>query len=622
VISKLLIQYSFSAALLFALNVGISSSHAQSGGLTQDRPEAAHAGASATPTAQQTFRHHIVSTANLHASAAGLEILRAGGSAVDAAIAAQLVLTLVEPQSSGIGGGALMLHFNGQSIQAYDGRETAPRSADTDLWLRNREPIAFQEAVIGGRSVGTPGVLRLLELAHRHHGRLAWPALFAPAIRLAENGFEISPRLNALLQRDPGLRSDPRARAFFYSESGHAHPVGMRLRNQELAVLFREIAQQGAKVFYQGAIARQIVTLVQQHPTAPGLLDLEDLKDYQPIERQAICFAMPAAIRPNTGIEICGFPPPSSGALTIGQILQMLSALKTSALSPKDLKSKFPASDLAQWMHFYIEAARLAFADRALFIADPDFVAAPAGDWNRLLAPTYIHQRAQLIRDRRSEKVTPGNPAGVTQTQAAMPEQAEAGTSHLAIADRFGNVVSMTSTIESAFGARLMVGQSNQGGFLLNNQLTDFSFQPKSPEGVPIANRVEPGKRPRSSMSPTMIFERNPDGSRGPLIAALGSPGGASILHYTAKTILGFVEWSLDLQAAIDLPNFSITGPQATVQLELGHPQSDRLKRELVSYGQSAEIVELTSGIQAIARIGEHWHGGADRRREGVTLGD
>jgi gamma-glutamyltranspeptidase/glutathione hydrolase len=277
VISKLLIQYSFSAALLFALNVGISSSHAQSGWLTQDRPEAAHAGASATPTAQQPFSHHVVSTANLHASAAGLEILRAGGSAVDAAIAAQLVLTLVEPQSSGIGGGALMLHFNGQSIQAYDGRETAPRSADTDLWLRNREPIAFQEAVIGGRSVGPPGVLRLLELAHRHHGRLAWPALFAPAIRLAENGFEISPRLNALLQRDLGLRSDPRARAFFYSESGHAHPVGTRLRNQELAVLFREIAQQGANVFYRGAIARQIVTLVQHHPTAPGLLDLEDI---------------------------------------------------------------------------------------------------------------------------------------------------------------------------------------------------------------------------------------------------------------------------------------------------------------------------------------------------------
>ncbi|MFN5492588.1 MAG: gamma-glutamyltransferase, partial [Burkholderiales bacterium] len=273
-----------------------------------------------------------------------MEILRAGGSAVDAAIAAQLVLTLVEPQSSGIGGGALMLHFNGQSIQAYDGRETAPRSADTDLWLRNREPIAFQEAVIGGRSVGTPGVLRLLELAHRHHGRLAWQALFAPAIRLAENGFEISPRLNALLQRDLGLRSDPRARAFFYSESGHAHPVGTRLRNQELAVLFREIAQQGANVFYRGAIARQIITLVQHHPTAPGLLDLEDLKDYQPIERQAICFVVPAAIRPNTGIEICGFPPPSSGALTIGQILQMLSALKTSSLSPRDLKSKFPAS--------------------------------------------------------------------------------------------------------------------------------------------------------------------------------------------------------------------------------------------------------------------------------------
>lgn len=621
-ISTYFMQHIFGIVLTLTLCLGGSVSHAQLDQLTQDRPEAAHAGPPATPLTLRPFRHHVVSTANAYASTAGLEILRAGGSAVDAAIAAQLVLTLVEPQSSGIGGGALMLHFNGQSLQAYDGRETAPRSADTELWLRSNKPIAFHEAVIGGRSVGTPGVLRLLELAHRHHGRLPWSNLFSPAIRLAENGFEISPRLNALLERDPSLRSDSRARALFYSESGDAHPVGMRLRNPDLAIIFREIAQHGANAFYQGAIASQIVNAVQRHATSPGLLDLEDLNRYQPAERQALCFTLQAAIRPNTGVEICGFPPPSSGALTIGQILQMLFTLKTSPLAPKDLRLKFPASDLAQWMHLYIEAARLAFADRALFIADPDFVAAPAGDWNRLLAPAYIYERAQLIRDRRSENVAPGNPALIAHSQAVMPEQAEAGTSHLSIADRFGNVVSMTTTIESAFGARLMVGHSNQGGFLLNNQLTDFSFQPKSPEGIPIANRVEPGKRPRSSMSPTMIFERNPDGSRGPLIAALGSPGGASILHYTAKTILGFVEWGLDLQAAIDLPNFSVTGPQAIVQLESGHPQSDRLMRELAGYGQSAEITELNSGIQAIARIGQYWQGGADRRREGVTLGD
>ena len=604
--------------LAFHLSIG----QAQADRLTQDRPEAGHAGAAAgSLPSPQVFRHHIVSAANPYASQAGLEILRAGGSAVDAAITTQLVLNLVEPQSSGIGGGALMLHFNGRSLQAYDGRETAPRAANQNLWLRDGKPINFQDAVMGGRSVGTPGVLRLLELAHQQHGRLAWADLFIPAIRLAESGFQISPRLHQLLQRDPGLRKDPRARALFYSDDGNALAVGTLLRNPDLAAIYREIAQHGANVFYQGPIANQIVAAIQQHPTAAGTMDQEDLRRYRAVERDALCFSLAATIQPKDGVEICSFPPPSSGAITIGQILQTLasSEIKSESLKVPD---NGPHSAQAPWMHIYIEAARLAFADRAVFIADPDYVAAPAGSWNQLLTPPYLRERARLIGPRRMEAAVPGNPGPAKRSQALMPDQPEAGTSHLSVADRFGNVVSMTTTIESAFGARLMVGRSGQGGFLLNNQLTDFSFQPQSTEGLPIANRVEAGKRPRSSMSPTMIFEKNPDGSRGPLIAALGSPGGASILHYTAKTILGFTQWGLDLQAAIDLPNFSITGPQSIVQLESGHPQSERLLNELKAYGQPAELVELTSGLQAIARLAGQWTGGADRRREGVSVGD
>lgn len=608
--------------LALTLSFHLSIGQAQADRLIQDRPEAGHTvTAAGSPPSPQVFRQHIVSTANPYASRAGLEILRAGGSAVDAAITIQLVLNLVEPQSSGIGGGALMLHFNGRSLQAYDGRETAPAAADQNFWLRDDKPIGFQEAVMGGRSVGTPGVLRLLELAHQQHGRLAWADLFVPAIRLAESGFQISPRLHQLLQRDPGLRKDPRARALFYSDDGNALAVGTLLRNPDLGAIYREIALHGASVFYQGPIANQIVAAVRQHPTAAGIMDQEDLRRYRAVERKALCFSLAATLRPKHGIEICSFPPPSSGAITIGQILQTLASPEIK-LESRSAPGHGPPSTHAQWMHLYIEAARLAFADRAVFIADPDYVAAPASSWDQLLLEPYIQERARRIGPRRMEDAVPGNPGPVKRSHALMPDQPEAGTSHLSVADRFGNVVSMTTTIESAFGARLMVGRSEGGGFLLNNQLTDFSFQPRSAEGLPIANRVEAGKRPRSSMSPTMIFEKNADGSRGPLIAALGSPGGASILHYTAKTILGFTQWGLDLQSAIDLPNFSITGPQSIVQLESGHPQSERLLNELKAYGQPAELVELTSGLQAIARLAGQWTGGADRRREGISLGD
>lgn len=583
--------------------------------LARDQPEAAHTrpqGSQPTGRTSTTARTQIVSTANPHASAAALEILRAGGSAIDAAIAAQLVLTLVEPQSSGIGGGALLLHHNGSLLQAFDGRETAPASAQEDLFLRDGKPMSFSEAVVGGRSVGTPGLLRMLALAHKQHGRLPWARLFAPAITLAEDGFPISPRLHALLERDLYLRQDPQARLYFYGSDGKAKSVGTLLRNPDLASLYRLIAQSGAEFFYTGSIAQQMVTAVTGHPTAPGLLSTKDLQSYQPIIRQALCFPLRAKIRPITGVEVCGFPPPSAGAITVGQILLLLERLDTA-------DEKSPTT---RWMHHYIEASRLAFADRAQFIADPDFTAAPAGNWASLLNPQYLDQRATLIQERRMSKAEPGNPTGLTPKQTAMAEQIEEGTSHLSIADRFGNTLSMTSTIESAFGARLMVSPSGRGGFLLNNQLTDFSFIPKSADGTPIANRVAPGKRPRSSMSPTLVFERRSDGSRGPAIAALGSPGGASILHYTTKTILGLLQWQLDPQSAIEVPNFVVNGPQAVLQIEAGQQGLRDLASGLQRFEQPVQEIELTSGIGAIMRINGLWLGAADPRREGISLGD
>ncbi len=579
-------------ATLISAALGAGAVLAQ--GLSRDQPEAAHATKLRGPAPEDSFARHVVSTANPHASAAGLEILRKGGSAVDAAIAAQLVLTLVEPQSSGIGGGAFMLHYNGQSLQAFDGRETAPSAATEDLFMQHDRPMEFPDAVYGGRSVGTPGVLRMLEHAHQQHGRLPWALLFEPAIHLATAGFPISPRLHSLLNRDPHLRKDPRAHALFYQADGQALPIGSMLRNPDLAEVFRLLAAEGADGFYKGRVGEEIIRAVRRHPSAPGLLAMSDLRGYRAIEREPICVSATTSRRPAPGVEVCGFPPPGSGGIVIGQIIQMLELV--------GIRSGPPPS--AQWMHQYIEISRLAFADRAMFIADPDFVAAP------LIGETRMHQ------------AKPGNPDGRRLSHAVMTDQHESGTSHLSIADQYGNVVSMTTSIESAFGARLMVGLSGAGGFLLNNQLTDFSFQPTSEGGMPIANRVQPGKRPRSSMSPTIIFERRPDGARGAVMAALGSPGGASIIHYTTKTILGFLDWNLSIQSAIRYPNFVINGPDRVLEIESGREEMQSIHRGLAAFGQSALPSELPSGIQAIVRMENSWQGGSDPRREGISLGD
>lgn len=558
-----------------------------------------------------------VAAANPLATEAGYRLLKAGGSAVDAAIAVQMVLTLVEPQSSGLGGGAFLLHFNGQQVEAFDGRETAPASADENLFIgSDSKPLSFSQAVVGGRSVGAPGTLQMLEMVHQKYGKLPWATLFESAIALAENGFSVSPRLHRLLSTDSYLKADPVARAYFYQADGSARPSGSVLKNPPLAQLLRQIATRGSSAFYQGEVAQAIVNKVQTHATNPGTLSLVDLSGYKAIQRLPICQDYAANER---SLLICGFPPPSSGAITVGQILGILSHTKTPALPQEN---GLPS---AHWLHLYTEASRLAFADRAQYIADPDFIAAPGGDWLSLLNPAYLKARAQLIDPApsalRMPSVLPGQPSPGQHQHGAMPEQVEYGTSHISIVDAQGHAVAMTSTIEDGFGSRQMVNthSDSAGGFLLNNQLTDFSFSPKDAAGLPIANRVQPGKRPRSSMAPTFVLDK----ASGSLVMVSGSPGGALIIHYSAKVLLGVLNWGLAPQQAIDLPNFGSLGEN--LLLEQGRFPASTLQT-LKAQGHTVIETDLTSGLQSIARSNlkpdARWLGGADPRREGVVLGE
>ncbi|PKO64111.1 MAG: gamma-glutamyltransferase [Betaproteobacteria bacterium HGW-Betaproteobacteria-16] len=599
---------------------------------TPPQPEGASA---ITAKPGWVHRRQAVAAANPLAAEAGAHILRAGGSAVDAAIAVQMVLTLVEPQSSGIGGGAFLLHHDGQRVQAFDGRETAPAAATEALFLNDQgQPLPFATAVNSGRSVGVPGAVAMLAMAHKEHGRLPWARLFEPAISLADKGFAVSQRLHTLLKDDATLRNDPVAKAYFYRADGTPHPVGHVLRNPELAHVLRQIAANGPPALHEGAVARAIVAKVQQHAGLPGRVSaaqgrsqasshrspegkgtpmtLGDLQRYQPKQREALCHDHAAAQR---ALRICGFPPPSSGALAVGQILGLLSRTPSAAAA---LEGDAPS---ANWLHHYAEASRLAFADRAQYVADPDFVAAPGEQWLSLLAPAYLDQRARLIGDKAAASVTHGQPGGAVSAWAPMPAQPEYGTSHISIVDARGNALSMTTTIEAAFGARLMVttDPSRPGGFLLNNQLTDFSFTPRSAEGRPVANRVEPGKRPRSSMSPTLVFDRH----TGELLASTGSPGGAFIIHFTAKTLHGMFQWGLTPQAAIDLPNIGTLG--GPLMLEAGRFPPATVQA-LEQRGHEVREAPMPSGLQAIQRGTQNghsvWLGGADPRREGIVSGD
>ena len=558
------------------------------------------------PKALQSASRFMVSAAHPLAVQAGLQMLQQGGSAVDAAVAVQMMLTLVEPQASGIGGGAFALHWDGVRVQAFDGRETAPAAADESLFLRtDGQPRAFAEAAVGGLAVGVPGALKMLEQAHRQHGKLPWARLFEPAIRQAEQGFPVSPRLHALLAADTALRRQAPASGYFYRADGTPHPVGHVLRNPALAQVLRQIAAQGSWAFYGGAVAQDIVQRVAERPESPGLLGLADLAVYQSLERPPMCTDWTPRWR------VCGMPPPSSGHLAMMQILGLLQAAPS---APAPLAVGVPS---AAWLHVYTEAARLAFADRALYVADPAYVPAPGGDWDSLLAPAYLRERASLIGPRAMPQVPAGRPGAVAQALAPQPPQPESGTSQISIVDAAGRAFSMTTSIQTAWGSRLLSdgGTGLPGGFLLNNQLTDFAFAPRDAAGRPVANRVQAGKRPRSSMSPTLVFER--DGGRLRLVA--GSTLGAMIIHSMAKASLGNLAWGLDVQQAIDLPNFGpIDGP---LLLEQGRfpPATLQVLREL---GHKVAEAELPTGLQLIEVQPGRLLGGADPRKEGIAAGD
>jgi gamma-glutamyltranspeptidase/glutathione hydrolase len=500
-------------------------------------------------------RRHMVAAADPHAVRAGLEILRAGGSAADAAIAVQLVLGLTEPQSSGLGGGAFLLHWSDKErrVRSYDARETAPAAAKAERFLdRHGNPEQFMAAVTSGRAVGVPGVPRLLEVLHREHGRLPWAHLFEPALRLADGGFKRTRRLARMLARYPDVQ------ALF--------PL-----DREYAATLRALAARGATAFYAGPIAEDIVRAARSD------LSLEDLARYRVIEREPLCGAY-------RGFRLCGMGPPSSGGLAVLQILGLLERTGFAAAKAASVEA----------VHLFSEAARLAYADRLLHVADPAF--APAAI-HKLLAPGYLDSRAKRIGERSMGYALPG---------ALDPEAA--GTSHLSIVDGEGNAVAMTTTIEHAFGSRIAVR-----GFLLNNQLTDFSFNPEL-FGKPAANRVEGGKRPRSSMAPTFVFERD-----GTLKMSLGSPGGLTIPNYVARTLVATLDWGMDIQQAISSPNFGSTnGPtfleRRTAAEELGDALAER--------GHVLNFTNLTSGLHGIERVPGGWRGGADPRRAGMASGD
>jgi gamma-glutamyltranspeptidase/glutathione hydrolase len=564
---------------------------------SQPEPSSIFRAGLATSTAQR----HMAASANPLATQAGLDILRAGGSAVDAAITIQLVLALVEPQSSGLGGGAFLLHWDGRQVVAFDGRETAPMGVDERLFLAaDGKPMAFYDAVVGGRAVGTPGAVRLLETAHRRYGKLPWARLFEPAIRLSEQGFPLSPRLHGQLAAEKYLRSDRAAAAYFYNADGTPKTIGSPIRNPEFAATLRALAIGGADAFYSGPIAADVVQAVRSHPNA-GYLAASDLAAYRARQREAICTDYKAW-------RVCGMPPPSSGGIAVAQMLGIFTHRNIAVFPPDSATTPEPR---AEAVHLFSEAGRLAFADRGLYVADSDFVPVNV---TGLLDPAYLRQRAQLIGPRSMGTAPPGLPPGSSVAWAPDPSPMKAATSHISVVDGDGKAVSMTTTIEDAFGARVMVR-----GFLLNNQLTDFSFVPVV-DGKTVANRVQPGKRPRSSMAPTLVFDR----ASGALVATLGSPGGSQIIGYVGKTLVGVLDWHLDIQQAIALPNFgSRNGP---TELEKGR-FSAGVVDALKARGHDIREIDMASGLQGIVRVRlpdgrPGWAGGADPRREGVALGD
>lgn len=547
---------------------------------------------SASLAAAQSGDRFMISAANPLAAAAGRDMLARGGSAVDAAIATQMVLTLVEPQSSGIGGGAFLLHFDGNNreLETYDGREMAPAAVREDHFLKadgNRKK--FYEAVVGGGSVGVPGVVAMLQLAHQDHGQLPWNILFQPAIELAQSGFPISKRLHFLLDRDKFLKTKPVAAEYFYLADGSPKPVGTILKNPALARTLKTIADQGAAGFYSGRIAEAIVNKVQSDNTNPGLLTLADMMNYQAVKREPVCATYRVSL-------VCGMAPPTSGGITLLQTLKILETW--------DMPSHEPGS--VEAIDLISQASALAFADRGKYLADADFVFVPVEE---MLNDSYLEDRAK--------QVVPGNPA--LPFKAGKPRLKQGAlsvdnaielpsTSHFSIVDQEGNAISMTTSVENVFGSRLMVD-----GFILNNQLTDFSFSPATEDG-PINNRIQPGKRPRSSMSPSVILD---DG--GNLKMVIGSPGGSRIIGYVTKTVVAVLDWDMGMQDAIDLPHH--INRNGTLDLEKGTALAP-LQSKLEALGYKVKTRTLNSGLHGILVTNEGLQGGADPRREGVVLTD
>ena len=534
----------------------------------------------------------MVVAANPLAVEAGARVLRAGGSAADAMVAVQAVLGLVEPQSSGLGGGSMLVWYDAASgeITTLDGRETAPLAARPQLFLDpSGQPLEFLDAVIGGRSVGTPGTPRLLELAHERWGKSDWPGLFTDAIRLAEQGFPVSPRLAELVAIDAERLSRYQSTANYFVPAGKPIAAGTILTNPDYAATLKVIAEKGADAFYTGEIASDIVATVTGAEGNPGVLSDIDLALYRVLERPAVC----AAYRAH---EVCGMGPPSSGGLAVGEILGALDSYDLGKSGPESVES---------W-RLIGDASRLAFADRGRYVADSDFVPVPVSG---LIAPEYLKGRADLLKgDKALTEVAPGTPEWDHASLQADDKSIEfPSTSHIAIVDKEGNALSMTTTIENGFGSMLFVR-----GFLLNNELTDFSFATQE-NGVPIANRVEPGKRPRSSMAPTIVLKDDKP------VLVVGSPGGSRIIGYVTQAIIAHLDWGMDVQQAVAMPHLvNRTGPY---DVEEGTPLAGTLADGLAGLGYEVSARELNSGLHAIS-IGEDLEGGADPRREGIALGE
>jgi len=547
-----------------------------------------------------SYKRQMVAAANPHAAKAGLAVLRAGGSAVDATIAMQMVLTLVEPQSSGIGGGAFLVHFSpgkpdeniDPDFNAYDGRETAPAAATDALFLNSLGlPLPFEMRQAGGRGVGVPGTLRMLEMAHKRHGKLPWIRLFDHAILLAEKGFPVSPRLHAMIKGDEQLKKFPAARRYFYTANGDPLPVGTILRNPALAATLRRVASDGADAFYYGAIAEDIARAVRNADWLPAEMTALDLARYRARERRILC-------RPYRRWRVCGMPPPTSGGIATLQILGLLEQFDMARLPP----------DSVQAIHLITEASRLAFADRDYYLADPDFVSVPT---DGLLDPDYLRGRGRRISaDSSMSTALPGTPPRVAWLDRVPDSSDERpiSTSQISVVDAAGNAVAMTTSVGMPFGSRLMVR-----GFMLNDELTDFAAIPVR-NGLRVANRPGPLKRPRSSMSPTIVTDR-----QGRLVLTVGSPGGSNIIGYVVKTLIAALDWNLSMQDAIALPNFvNKNGPTS---VEKG-TRLENIAPVLEKLGHEVRIRAMTSGLHGIRVVPGGLEGGADPRREGVAIGD